>query len=96
LRIIADKIYELGEARSLYARSLMIQMNHTQADTAKLAGLLTPYRSEDAGCPVRVVYSNPQASGELMLPKQWGVRLDDGLLGSLKEWLGDKSVKIMW
>lgn len=96
LRIIADKIYELGEARSLYARSLQIQMDASNADTARFAGILTPYRSEDAGCPVRVLYKNANASGELMLPKHWGVRLDDGLLGSLKEWLGEKAVKVIW
>jgi len=96
LRIIADKIYELGEARSLYARSLLVQMDSNTADTARFAGILTPYRSEDAGCPVRIAYRHPKASAELMLPKHWGVRLDDGLLGSLKEWLGDKAVKVIW
>jgi DNA polymerase-3 subunit alpha len=96
LRIIADKIYELGEARSLYARSLQIQMNGDNADTTRFAGILTPYRSEDAGCPVRIRYKNARASGELMLPKHWGVRLDDGLLGSLREWLGEQAVKVIW
>jgi len=96
LRIMADKIYELGEARSLYARSLQVTMNNGNADTARFAGLLTPYRSEEVGCPVRVLYGNGQASGELMLPKDWGVRLDDGLIGGLKDWLGDKAVKIIW
>lgn len=95
LRITADKIYELGEARSLYARSLQVSMNGN-ADPARFAGLLEPYRSEDAGCPVRVLYSNDRARGELMLPKHWGVRLDDGLIASLKEWLGDKAVRIIW
>jgi DNA polymerase-3 subunit alpha len=96
LRITADKIYELGEARSLYARSLQICMTQDNADTARFAGILGPYRSEDAGCPVRVLYQMPQARGELMLPKHWGVRLDDGLIGSLREWLGDKAVRIIW
>jgi DNA polymerase-3 subunit alpha len=96
LRIVADKLYELGEARSLFARSLQVCMDQTNADTARFAGILTPYRSEEAGCPVRISYSNGQASGELMLPKKWGVRLDDGLLGSLREWLGDKAVKVIW
>ncbi|WP_028535766.1 DNA polymerase III subunit alpha [Paludibacterium yongneupense] len=95
LRIIADKIYELGEARSRYARSLLVQMNGN-ADVDRFAGLVTPYRSEDAGCPVRILYRNDKAQAELMLPPEWGVRLDDGLLGSLKEWLGEKAVRIVW
>jgi len=96
LRIIADKIYELGEARSLFARSLQVSMSRESADTARFAGILTPYRSEDSGCPVRISYSNDQARGDLMLPREWGVRLDDGLLGSLREWLGEKAVKVIW
>jgi DNA polymerase-3 subunit alpha len=94
-RIIADKIYELGEARSRYARSLLVQMNGN-ADVDRFAGLVSPYRSEDAGCPVRILYRNSEAQAELMLPPEWGVRLDDGLLASLKDWLGEKAVKIVW
>ena len=96
LRITADKIYQLGEARSLYARSLQIHLPAAMADTTRLASLMTPYRSEEAGCPVRIVYQNTQARAELMLPKHWGLRLDDGLIGSLKDWLGEQAVKIIW
>ncbi|WP_024303592.1 DNA polymerase III subunit alpha [Pseudogulbenkiania sp. MAI-1] len=95
LRIIADKIYELGEARSRYARSLALQINGN-ADVAKLRTTLSPFRSEDAGCPVRLSYSNGQAKGDLLLPPEWGVRLDDGLLLALQDWLGDKAVKVLW
>ncbi|MBI3143953.1 MAG: DNA polymerase III subunit alpha [Pseudogulbenkiania sp.] len=95
LRIIADKIYELGEARSRYARSLALQINGN-ADVARLRTTLTPFRSEDAGCPVRLSYSNGQAKGDLLLPPEWGVRLDDGLLLALQDWLGDKAVKVLW
>ncbi|SMF56153.1 DNA polymerase III subunit alpha [Pseudogulbenkiania subflava] len=95
LRIIADKIYELGEARSRYARSLALQINGN-ADVARLRTTLSPFRSEDAGCPVRLSYNNGLARGDLLLPPEWGVRLDDGLLLALQDWLGDKAVKVLW
>ncbi len=95
LRIIADKIYELGEARSRYARFLWISLEG-DVDVARLRALMSPYRSEDAGCPVRIQYNNGKARGELMLPPAWGVRLDDGLLSGLREWLGTACVKVMW
>ncbi|EEG06672.1 DNA polymerase III subunit alpha [Pseudogulbenkiania ferrooxidans] len=95
LRIIADKIYELGEARSRYARSLALQINGN-ADVARLRTTLGPFRSEDAGCPVRLSYNNGLAKGDLLLPPEWGVRLDDGLLLALQDWLGDQAVKVLW
>ncbi|HJV05873.1 MAG TPA: DNA polymerase III subunit alpha [Chromobacteriaceae bacterium] len=95
LRIIADKVYELGEARSRYARSLSLQMNGN-SDVGKLKTLLQPFQSEEAGCPVRISYNNGRARGDLMLPPAWGVRLDDGLLLSLRDWLGEDSVRVLW
>ncbi|MGL6072445.1 DNA polymerase III subunit alpha [Craterilacuibacter sp.] len=95
LRIIAEHVYELGEARSRYARSLAISLDHT-ADVGKLRSTLVGYKSEDAGCPVRLHYNNGQAKGELMLPPAWGVRLDDALLLALDETLGESRAKIIW
>ena len=95
MRIIAENLYELGEARSRYARSLSVQM-HPRHDVATLRNIITPYRSEDSGCPLRITYHTGKAKGDLMLPPQWGVRLDDALLMTLEDWLGDNSVKIMW
>lgn len=95
LRIIADKVYELGEARSRYARSLSVSMNGN-ADISRFKSLLHPFTSEEMGCPVRVTYNNGKAKGDLMLPPIWGVTLDDGLLLALKDWLGAENVRIIW
>ncbi|AXE34664.1 DNA polymerase III subunit alpha [Chromobacterium phragmitis] len=95
LRIIVDKLYSLGEARSRYARGLSLQLP-AKPDIARLKSELHPFKSQDAGCLVRLAYSNGQAKGELMLPQEWGVRLDDGLLLSLSDWLGEGKVKVLW
>ena len=95
VRIIAENIYELGEARSRYARSLAIQMD-TRHDVNTLRNILTPYRSEEAGCAIRISYNNGRARGDLLLSPAWSVRLDDGLLIKLEDWLGDNRTKIMW
>lgn len=95
LRIIVDKLYSLGEARSRYARGLALQLP-AKPDIARLKSELHPFKSQDAGCLVRLAYSNGQAKGELMLPQEWGVRLDDGLLLALSDWLGEGKVKVLW
>jgi DNA polymerase-3 subunit alpha len=95
LRIVADKVQDLGEARSRFARSLRLSMNG-KTDVMRLKSMLLPFKSEEAGCPIRVDYHNGNARGDLALSKDWGVKLEDGLLLSLKEWLGDKSVQVIW
>jgi DNA polymerase-3 subunit alpha len=95
LRIIADKLLDLGEARSRFARSLRLKMNG-QTDVARLKSLLQPFRSDEMGCPIRVEYHNADARGDVAFSKEWGVKLEDGLLLSLKEWLGEKAVQVVW
>ncbi|NDV12752.1 DNA polymerase III subunit alpha [Crenobacter caeni] len=95
IRILADHLYELGEARSRYARSLALAIDDN-IDVGRLRAALLGYRSEDAGCPVRISYRNASAAGEMMLPPAWGVRLDDSLLESLAEVVGEGKVRIIW
>ncbi len=70
LRIMADRIYDLGEARSCFARGLSLQMNGN-ADVNRLKALLTPYRDEENGGLVRISYSNAQARGDVALSQGW-------------------------
>ncbi|RLJ67850.1 DNA polymerase III subunit alpha [Sulfurisoma sediminicola] len=96
LRVTADRLLTMGEARGRYARLLQLSLNGgSRAETAgKLQALLAPYRS--GGCPVRLCYRNTDAAAELLLPESWRVRLDDGLLDGLVEWLSSENVKVIY
>jgi len=96
LRVTADRLLTMGEARGRYARLLQLSLNGgSRAETAgKLQALLAPYRS--GGCPVRLCYRNTDAAAELLLPESWRVRLDDGLLDGLAEWLSPDNVKVIY
>ncbi|HWS13786.1 MAG TPA: DNA polymerase III subunit alpha [Rhodocyclaceae bacterium] len=93
LRVVADKLLTLGEARSRHARQLRLSMNGG-ANAEKLRALLAPFR--DGPCPVRVRYRNRQAECELPLGDAWRVRLDDELLDGLKEWLSEGNVEVLY
>ena len=84
LRVTADRLLTLAEARGRFAKALVISMNGGP-DARKLQTLLAPYRN--GPCPVRVAYRNGEAEAELSLPDSWRVRLDDALLAGLREWL---------
>jgi DNA polymerase-3 subunit alpha len=96
LRVTADKLYTLGEARGRYAKVLRLSLNGgSRVDTAeRLKTLLAPYRS--GACPVRLAYRNGDAEAELALPDAWRVRLDDALLASLADWLSADNVKVLY
>ncbi len=101
LRIVADKLMTLGEARSRFARALQLVVNRevkasggAAAAADRLQALLTPFRA--GGCPVRVRYRNEQAEAELPFGEGWRVRIDDALLDGLREWLPNDAVEVLY
>ncbi len=101
LRIIADRLLTLGEARSRFARALQLRINgeaFAGAGPVSVAGrlqtLLEPFR--EGSCPIRVSYRNQAAQAELPLGDGWRVRLDDSLLESLREWLPPDAVEVIY
>lgn len=101
LRIVADKLLTLGEARGRFAKALQLRINGevpksggAAAAAQKLETLLAPYR--DGSCSIRLRYRNDQAEAELPFGDGWRVRLDDALLDSLREWLTPGSVEVVY
>jgi len=109
LRVVAEKLLTLGEARGRFAKSLRLEMpaqNGAQSHAAERSGpnkaataeklrtLLAPYRN--GPCPVRVRYRNGEAECELPLGEAWRVRLDDELLIGLQQWLKAENVEVIY
>jgi DNA polymerase-3 subunit alpha len=99
LRVNADRLLTLAEARGRHARALRLGLNGkvSRGDTAaaeKLRVLLAPYRN--GPCPVRVRYRNAQAECELPLGESWRVRLEDELLAGLQQWLQAENVEVVY
>ncbi len=101
LRITADRLLTLAEARGRFARLLKLSLNGEvkqagggNAAAQKLRALLQPFR--DGPCPVRVRYRNDVAECELPLGDAWRVRLDDQLLAGLREWLSQANVEVLY
>ena len=93
LRVSADKLHTLAEARGRYARGLQLTMNGG-SDAKRLQALLAPFRN--GPCPVRLSYRNGDAMAELPLPESWRVKLDDALLTGLADWLKPENVKVLY
>ena len=98
LRVSADKLMTLAEARGRHARVLKLALNGgANPQTAgRLQTLLSPYRATENACPVRICYRNTEAETELTLPDAWRVRLDDSLLAQLSDWLSRENVRVIY
>ncbi|MDO9601374.1 MAG: OB-fold nucleic acid binding domain-containing protein, partial [Rhodocyclaceae bacterium] len=110
LRVTADKLMTLAEARGRHARVLKLALNGASSDATagRLRTLLAPYRctercaeratggATENFCPVRISYRNAAAATELTLPDAWRVRLEDGLIAALNDWLKPENVRVIY
>jgi len=99
MKVNAVGLMTAAEARGRYARALCLALNGNAsragpAAAEKLRTLLAPYR--DGPCPVRLRYRNERAECELPLGEGWRVRLEDGLLAGLRQWLSAENVELLY
>jgi len=98
VKIVADRLLTLAEARSRFARHLRLSLNgqasgnNARSAAQRLRSLLAPYTPGD--CPVRLSYRNADAACELAFGDANRVRLEDDLLAALREWLSSDNVCI--
>lgn len=95
LRIHANQIYTLNQARCIYANGLALhlQANH---DIPNLVSLLEPYTlGEDNKISLRLSYENQYATGDLIPSVKWRVTLSNELLSQLSELIGEENIKVL-
>jgi DNA polymerase-3 subunit alpha len=96
LRITADALYGLDEARMAFAERLTVTLNG-EAHAERLLALLQSYRAGDAkGCPVTVNYTNSRARCAICMGEAWNIRPADSLLDELKSWLSGENVALRY
>lgn len=111
LRVTADKIFDLANARSRYAKKIRLNCHQTSlSNITRLKELLTPYCNPNKSthpdrsshenthhyCPVSMIYHNQQAVCELELGNAWRVELHDDLLQSLSIDFMAENIKIIY
>ena len=97
MRLNANRIYEIDQAREVYARRLIVSIGAQKAGNGfvkSLAAVLTPYC--DGSCPVGLHYRNAGAQAHITLGDEWRVHPSDELLHRLRELVGEQQVKVMY
>jgi DNA polymerase-3 subunit alpha len=93
IRFTADKVMDVAEIRSLYARAIRLSING-QADAAKLRSLLEPHAG--GKCAVSIRYRNADGECDIQLPDQYRVKISAPLLASLSDWLTERNVEVVY
>ncbi len=97
MRLNAKKIYEIDQAREVYARRLVVSVGAQKAGNGfltSLAAVLGPFC--DGSCPVGIQYQNGSAQAHMTLGEGWRVHPTDELLHRLRELAGEHQVKVMY
>ena len=93
VRVIADRIYDIAEAQSLFAQALRL----TLTDPTLLAPLREILKNWQGGaCPIEIDYHNQYAKCLLRLAENWQVTLHEDLLINLKNLLGNADVAVRY
>ena len=94
LRIIAENVYDLATIRKRHAKGLRSRATATRRPTA-LAEILAPFRPGDKPDRRRAT-ATTRVAGEMELPDDWRVNLDDALIERLREWLAPENVQVVY
>ncbi len=83
LRVTADMLMDLDEARTRFATGLKLAL-HESVEARRLIDLLAAHRDRgDGGCPVVLHYTSATATCDLLLGPAWRLRLSGDLLTAL-------------
>jgi DNA polymerase-3 subunit alpha len=92
LRMRAQKVYTLAQARQHFAKCLLLKITPGFNEVQILQERLSPY--VHGTCPVMVDFHHTAASARLHLSQQWNIQPSDELIFSLKALLGNDAVTL--
>jgi len=94
-QVTAQNIYDINQARELFARRLVVGLESTRNGNGfagSLADILQPFRQ--GHCRVCIDYTGGAARARLALGAEWAVHPTDELLHRLRELAGRDSVLV--
>ncbi len=83
-QVTAQSIYDIDQARALFARRLVVGVESSQAGNGfvgSLADILQPFR--EGHCPVCIDYTGGEAQARVTLGEEWTVHPSDELIAPL-------------
>jgi DNA polymerase-3 subunit alpha len=97
LKVRAESVRSLDDARMQMAKSLQLKLFEGKADhtvVKKMSDTLKPYIG--GNCPITVCYERQDALGNVIFGEAWKVEPVDALLDDLRDILGREAVELVY
>ena len=94
-KIIANKVLNWEQAQNEYTSHIQIVLDPDKMKVEELTSTLKEM-SELDGSPIVIKYSDGKASGDIALPKNFTMSINDASINSLKELCGSDKVKLVY
>ncbi len=99
LRMTAEKLYSMEDAREMFARGIVLDWDSSQEMAqrlfaAELADILKPFCGGQ--CPVSIEYQSNNTKASIQLGDDWRVRPADELLIRLRRFLSVEAVTVKY
>ncbi|MFL2698087.1 MAG: DNA polymerase III subunit alpha [Gammaproteobacteria bacterium] len=94
-KIIANRILTWDQARNEYLSHIKLSLNENKTNIEEITEGLKEISSQE-GNPVVIDYSGGEASGEIELPKQMSVTINDENLGKLERLCGNNNIQLVY
>jgi DNA polymerase-3 subunit alpha len=99
LRMTAEKLYSMEEAREMFARGIVLTWDASQTTAPtnfveKLTEILQPFRGGE--CPIIIEYTASSAKATVQLGDDWRVKPSDELLIRMRRLLSTESVLVKY
>ena len=94
-KMSADKVFTMDQARNVFARRLLIDIDAAQAANGFISALKETLQPVANGsCPVCLRYNNGQAQADIVLGEEWRINLSTDVLQRLTEIAGEQRVVV--
>jgi DNA polymerase-3 subunit alpha len=102
MRLTADKLYTIEQARARFARNLLIEWPAADAPREakppaladELEDILKPFQG--GGCPILIQYRGQGAQSALLLGESWRVHPGEELLNRLRKRIGSERIRLQY
>lgn len=98
LRLVAERLFTLAQAREQFAKGLWIEWPAEKKDSPiEVSGIAELLRRHRGGrCPVYIDYRSRRARAQLQLGEAWRIHPEDELLQGLARRFGPQRVKLRY
>ncbi|GIS32577.1 MAG: hypothetical protein Ct9H90mP4_04910 [Gammaproteobacteria bacterium] len=94
-KIIADKVLNWEQAQKEYTSHVQIVLDLKKVKVEELTNTLKELSAPE-GRPIIINYSDGQSSGDIALPKNFTMSLNDASINLLKELCGRNNVQLVY